>query len=161
MHTHRCFLRLSLACLALAPQVWAFTAQAEPPPEATFTARPTATQTGPAARTLNASALARLAQQHRDRGQWQAALALYREGKHRYPDDPHFAAREIMTLADAGEIDQALAAAETALEKQPRSTDLNLAQAYAFQRAAKPYSALLPLDRAMALEPRIDYVKRA
>lgn len=55
----------------------------------------------------------------------------------------------------------ALVSARKALERQPRNTDLNLAQAYAFQRAGQPYSALLPLDRAVTLEPGIDYVKRA
>lgn len=110
-------------------------------------------QSGQAAEKLPASVLLAVARAYRDTKDWDQALALYRTGQKRYPKEQAFALDEAMTLADAGQTDQALNRLQAIVSANPSSADAHLALSYAFRVKREPYAALQHADRARILAP--------
>ncbi len=90
---------------------------------------------------------------HRHLKQPAEALALYRRGLRQSPDDPLFAAGEVRSLADTGEIAPAIAIANNDLRARGERTSVLLAAAYAALAWKKPVEALRYIDRALKLDP--------
>ncbi|WP_424625807.1 poly-beta-1,6 N-acetyl-D-glucosamine export porin PgaA [Achromobacter marplatensis] len=101
-----------------------------------------------------------VARAYRDERHWPEALAAFREGLRRYPGQPAFTAGEIMTLADAGQFDPALAAGRKWVARQSKSPDARLALAYVHARQGQPFEALHQTDLAQGLAPDSPAVQR-
>lgn len=101
-----------------------------------------------------------VARSYRDLQNWPEALRLFRQGAERQPTQTAFAAGELMTLADADRIENAIQAGQVSVQRHPRDPDLRLALAYAYLRAGKPYDALFHTDKAKQLAPGLGYVQR-
>lgn len=101
-----------------------------------------------------------VARAYRDLRRWPEALSAYRAGLRRHPDQSAFAAGEIMTLADAGQTEAALAAGRAWSRRAPRDADARLALSYVHVRLRQPYEALLQADQALAIAPGTPYVLR-
>lgn len=101
-----------------------------------------------------------VARAYRDERRWPQALAAFREGIRRHPGQSAFAAGEIMTLADAGQFDPALAAGRKWVASQPRNPDARLALAYVHARQGQPFEALHQTDLAQGLAPDSPAVQR-
>ncbi|WZB75263.1 tetratricopeptide repeat protein [Achromobacter insuavis] len=97
---------------------------------------------------------------YRDLRRWPEALAAYRAGLRRHPGQTAFAAGEIMTLADAGQTEAALAAGQAWVKRAPRDADARLALGYVHARLRQPYEALHQADQALAIAPGTPYVLR-
>lgn len=100
------------------------------------------------------------ARQQRDTQQWDAALASFRQGQARFPQDPAFRYGEIYVLADSGQPAQASSLAQNLLLKQPDNADALLVMGYAQLRENGSYAALEYVDRALQLAPERSYVVR-
>ncbi|MFW7342169.1 poly-beta-1,6 N-acetyl-D-glucosamine export porin PgaA [Pollutimonas sp. H1-120] len=120
----------------------------------------TAYEAIPVARTMPADALLAAARSYRDLRRWPQAIALFRKGAARYPDVTAFAAGEIMTLSDAGRVDDALQTGLARIKRHPRNPGLKLALAYVYTHDGKPYDALFHTDQAMKLAPGSRDVQR-
>lgn len=107
----------------------------------------------PEAFPLPRAALAATARAYRDDRQWQASLALYREGMRRYPHDQVFSLGEIEVLADAGEAAAAVAQAQGLVQQAPDNVQSLLTLSYAHRRSNQPYAALAAASRAYTLAP--------
>ncbi|MFY3693547.1 poly-beta-1,6 N-acetyl-D-glucosamine export porin PgaA, partial [Achromobacter xylosoxidans] len=101
-----------------------------------------------------------VARAYRDLRRWPEALSAYRAGLRRHPDQSAFAAGEIMTLADAGQTEAALAAGRAWSRRAPRDADARLALSYVHVRLRQPYEALHQADQALAIAPGTPYVLR-
>jgi biofilm PGA synthesis protein PgaA len=104
--------------------------------------------------TLPAEALSAVARALRDERRWDEALAHYREGRRRFPQQADFALGEVMVLADSGRAGEAVTQGQALVRQQPSSPDARLALAYAYTRAGEPYEALFEVDQAHTLAPR-------
>lgn len=102
---------------------------------------------------LPSPVLLAVARAYRDTQDWNNALALYRVGKSRYPAEPAFARNEAMTMADAGQTDQALNQGKALTRANPSSADAHLALSYIYRVRLEPYAALEEADRARSLAP--------
>ncbi|MDX3904305.1 MAG: poly-beta-1,6 N-acetyl-D-glucosamine export porin PgaA [Pigmentiphaga sp.] len=100
------------------------------------------------------------ARSHRDAQRWDAALDLFREGARRYPGVASFEQGEVMTLADAGQAEEAVRRGRALVQRNPADPDNHLALGYAYLRAEGPYAALSEVDRAYELAPQRPYVVR-
>lgn len=107
----------------------------------------------PAPRRLPADVLSALARAYRDAGRWDEALLHYRGGKLRYPNHADFSAGEIMTLADAGRVAQAIGMGESLVRSRPADLDARIALAYAFDAKGSPHDALEISDQALNMAP--------
>lgn len=117
-------------------------------------------ETLPAGATPPADVQLAAARAYRDLRRWPEALAAYRAGLRRHPRLTVFQAGEIMTLADAGQAQTALAAGERWVGRQPRDADARLALAYVHARQGRPFDALRQTDQALAIAPGAPYVQR-
>jgi biofilm PGA synthesis protein PgaA len=90
---------------------------------------------------------------YRDLAQPAAALALYRQGLIRSPNNAAFTAGEIRSLADLGQIAPAIELADADLRARGERMDVLLAAGYAARAQKKPVEALLYIDRAAKLDP--------
>ncbi|CAM5218644.1 Poly-beta-1,6-N-acetyl-D-glucosamine export protein [Castellaniella defragrans] len=109
---------------------------------------------------LAAAPLASVARAYRNQQQWNPALALYAQGRQRFPMDLDFLVGQIMTLADAGRIGEATTLGQQTIERYPHSADARLALGYVYQRARAPYAALEQVSAAQDLTPHSRYVER-
>lgn len=107
---------------------------------------------------MDAQSLAQQAQRCRDQKQWNAALAFYKQGQHRFPKNLHFPAREAMTLADAGHTEEALNKAISLTQRFASAPDAYLALSYVYASLNRPFDALNAADRALSLAPTTPYV---
>ena len=114
----------------------------------------------PPAAALPADIQLAAARAYRDLRRWPEALAAYRAGLRRHPGQAAFAAGEIMTLADAGQTEAALAAGRAWIKRAPRDADARLALSYVHVRLRQPYEALHQADQALAIAPGTPYVLR-
>lgn len=111
-------------------------------------------------RTVPAEVLAAVARALRDEKRWDDALARYRDGRQRFPDRLDFALGEVMTLADSGRADEAVAQGRSLVQRRAADADARLALAYAHTHASDPYEALFEADQAHTLAPkRADVVR--
>jgi biofilm PGA synthesis protein PgaA len=90
---------------------------------------------------------------YRHTGQPAAALALYRQGLLRSPDNAQFTAGIIRCDADLGHADEAVALAESDLHAHGERVDVLLAAGYAASAQKKLVDALRYVDRAVKLAP--------
>ncbi len=90
---------------------------------------------------------------YRHVGQAAAALALYRQGRRQSPNNSQFAAGEIRSLVDLGQMAPAIALADADLQARGDRVDVLLAAGYAASAQKKPVEALRYIDRAVALDP--------
>lgn len=107
-----------------------------------------------------ADTLLRDAAAARDAKNWKQALLLYTRGQSAYPSQRLFAVGEVMTLADAGNADTALARGKRLLQRYPNEPDAYVALAYAHQRAQQFYAALQVLTQAHERWPGLAYITR-
>src|SRR5690606_15798827 len=105
-----------------------------------------------------ADVLAAVARAYRDTQRWDYALDHYREGRRLFPREPSFAVGEIMTLADAGRADEAIARGKELVEKLPEDADARIALAYAYKERSSPYPVFQEADQARSLAPGKTYV---
>jgi biofilm PGA synthesis protein PgaA len=97
---------------------------------------------------MEAAALA-----YRRLGQPATALAIYREGLKRSPNNVAFAAGEIRSMADLGETAAAIMLANADLKTRGERRDVLLAAGYAASAQKNPVEALRYIDRAVTLDP--------
>jgi len=110
----------------------------------------------PPARVLQAVARAL-----RDVRLWNEALAHWRAGLAWYPDaQTLFAAGLTMTLADAGQREEALRTGQNWVARWPNDADLRLALAYVYSVQEQPFDALHHTDRALQLAGATPWVQR-
>ncbi|WP_397473317.1 poly-beta-1,6 N-acetyl-D-glucosamine export porin PgaA [Pusillimonas sp.] len=102
---------------------------------------------------LPRGALAAVARAYRDERQWTTALALYREGMRRFPEDPDFRLGETLVLTDSGNAVAALDMASELVEKAPRDPSRLLVLSYARRLNGQPYAALQAASKAYSLAP--------
>ena len=114
----------------------------------------------PAGSELPRDVLLAVARSYRDTRQWDRAIELFRKGASRFPSHAAFASGEIMTLADAGRLDEALETGRASIQRRPADADLRLAMAYACVQNGQPYDALFHTDKARELAPRNPSVQR-
>ncbi|MFW7342689.1 poly-beta-1,6 N-acetyl-D-glucosamine export porin PgaA [Pollutimonas sp. H1-120] len=107
-----------------------------------------------------ADVLIALARAYRDTQRWDYALDHYREGRRLFPRQSSFAVGEIMTLADAGRADEAIALGKELIDEIPDDADARLALSYAYKVRPSPYPVLQEADHARTLAPRKTYVTR-
>ncbi len=100
------------------------------------------------------AALSAVARANRDTQHWSQALALYRQGKQRFPRHSTFALGEVMVLADSGQTSQAKNTAQSLVNKAPRNSAYRLALEYVEQSMHSPYAALHEADEAVRLAPK-------
>ena len=98
-------------------------------------------------------ALLQVARAYRDARRWDQALAAYGEGSRRFPEQDGFTLGTVMTLADAGRLDEARAQGERLVQQRPVDPDRRLALAYVYGRRQQPFDVLLHSDQAYALAP--------
>lgn len=97
---------------------------------------------------------AAVARDYRDAHLYDKALALYRAGRARFPDDLTYAYGEILTLTDAGRAAEAVAEASTLLADHPQDVELLSAALYA-SAATDHYADTLALaERMLAVAPQ-------
>ncbi|MEO6983998.1 MAG: tetratricopeptide repeat protein, partial [Paralcaligenes sp.] len=108
---------------------------------------------GPAAMHMPPAALSAAARASRDTKRWDQALALYRQGRKRFPQDPTFALGEVMVLADSGQTNQAMTIAQSLVNKAPKNPAYHLALEYVYHSTHSPYDALREADRAFTMAP--------
>jgi len=94
-----------------------------------------------------------IAESYRRLGQPAEALALFRRGLERSPDNARFAAGEIRSLVDLEQADDAVVRADANLHERGERLDVLLAAAFAVSRQRKPVEALRYLDRAALVAP--------
>ncbi|TCT10423.1 poly-beta-1,6 N-acetyl-D-glucosamine export porin PgaA [Paralcaligenes ureilyticus] len=109
---------------------------------------------GPSSAQMPPAALSAVARASRDTRRWTQALALYRQGRQRFPQDSTFALGEVMVLADSGETDQAMATAQSLVDAEPANPAYRLALQYVYESTHSPYDALHEADRAITLAPK-------
>lgn len=107
-----------------------------------------------------ADVLDTLARAYRDSQRWDEALLQFRRGRMLYPEQDTFAAGEVMTLADAGRPQEAIALGKSLIKAKPENADLRLALGYAYKGVRSPHPVLEAADRAHHLAPQKDYVTR-
>lgn len=107
----------------------------------------------PNALPLPRAALSAVARAYRDERQWSQALALYREGRQRFPADKDFSLGETLVLADSGEADVALQSASGLVKQSPRDPSRLVALSYALRLHNQPYAALEAATRAYSIAP--------
>lgn len=100
------------------------------------------------------------ARSQRDQQRWDAALDLFRQGARRYPGVVSFEQGEIMTLADAGQAEEAVRRAQALVGRDAADPDNRLVLGYAYLRAQGPYAALSEVEKAYELAPQRPYVVR-
>jgi biofilm PGA synthesis protein PgaA len=94
-----------------------------------------------------------VARDYRDAREYDKALALYRMGRARYPDDLSFAYGEILALTDAGRANKAAAEANALLAQHPQDIELLSVAIYA-SAATDHYADTLALsERMLAITP--------
>lgn len=97
---------------------------------------------------------------YRNLKRWPEALAAYRAGLVVAPSDSGLAVGEVMTLADAGQNEQAVQRGRNLVQAQPLDVDAHIALAYAYTRGGQRFAALFELDKARDLAPGKLYVER-
>ncbi len=96
---------------------------------------------------------AAVARDYRDTGAYDKALALYRQGRARSPQELIFAYGEILTLTDSGHAEEAAAEANELLAAHPEDIELLSAAIYA-SAATDHYADTVALaDRMLAIAP--------
>lgn len=108
---------------------------------------------------LSVDSQALVARAYRNLKRWNEALAVYRQGLAQAPRHSALRVGQVMTLADAGQHDQALRRAQALVRALPGEADAHIALAYAHTRAGQPYAALSELDKANSLAPDKGYVR--
>lgn len=106
-------------------------------------------------------ALLQVAKTYRDQRQWDKALALYAQGRQRFPGDAAMALGEVRVLADAKRFAQAFAQGQALVQRWPRDPHARLALAYAYSQADKVFEALAQVDAAYGLDPAHQEVRTA
>ncbi|GLC95562.1 poly-beta-1,6 N-acetyl-D-glucosamine export porin PgaA [Cupriavidus sp. TA19] len=106
------------------------------------------------ARSAPPQVLAAVAGALRDQKRWDEALARYREGRRRFPDEAVFALGEVGVLSDSGQAAEAVAAGQALVRSQPDDVDSRLVLAYAQASAGEPYEALFEADQAYTRAPK-------
>lgn len=114
----------------------------------------------PAPNRMPADVLGVVARAYRDTQNWDQALALYQDGRRRFPEDSSFAVGEVMVMADAGQSRQALALGQQLIDQWPSDADMSIAMGYAHRRNRSPYGVLQHASQAHTLAPDKDYVAR-
>lgn len=109
---------------------------------------------------LSAEVLATVARAYRNQQRWPEALAVYRQALQRYPDHQGLLLGQVMTLADAGQAEAAIAQGRALVAQAPNDVERRLALGYAYRRNAQPYAALNEVDRAHDLAPEQSEVTR-
>jgi len=83
-----------------------------------------------------------VARAFRDMKRWPDAQALWRLGLHQYPQEQAiFAAGLIMTLADAGQTQEAIDTGNIWVARLPENQDIRMALAYAYESLQRPPAA--------------------
>lgn len=114
----------------------------------------------PAPRRPPPDVLSALARAYRDARRWDEALRHYRNGKMLYPGSTDFFAGEVMTLADAGKVAQAIRAGESMVRSRPADLEARIALAYAYGSEGSPHAALEISDQALIMAPDNRHVAR-
>lgn len=109
---------------------------------------------------LSAEVLATVARAYRNQQRWPEALVVYRQALQRYPDHQVLLLGQVMTLADAGQAEAAIAQGRALVAQAPNDVERRLALGYAYRRNAQPYAALNEVDRAHDLAPEQSEVTR-
>ncbi|WP_276225391.1 poly-beta-1,6 N-acetyl-D-glucosamine export porin PgaA [Pseudomonas citronellolis] len=109
---------------------------------------------------LSADSLAVVARAYRNLKRWPEALAAYRGGQALAPRLGALRVGEVMTLADAGQSEEALRRGQDLVRDLPQDPDARIALAYVHTRAGRRYAALFELDKARELAPDKAYVQR-
>jgi len=109
----------------------------------------------PAVRTPHpANVMQAVARAFRELGRWPESLAMWRAGLGQYPQDiATFTAGLTLTLADAGQLAEAITTGLNAVARFPDNVDLRLALAYAYVLSMRPFEALFHTDKAWQLAP--------
>ena len=94
------------------------------------------------------------ARDYRDAGRFDQAIALYRAGRERFPDDLTFAYGEILTLTDANRAGEAADEAAALLQLRPADPDLLSSALYANARTDRYADSLALSQRILALAPQ-------
>ena len=105
-----------------------------------------------------AAVLEAVARACRDTQRWDAALTHYRQGQKLFPLQLSFRIGEVMTLADAGQHDQAIQQGQALVDAHPDNADARIALSYALGSNAEPYPALYETNHARVLAPQKNYV---
>jgi len=101
------------------------------------------------------------ARAYRDLGQWQPALTILTTEFYQHPDrEADFASGYIMTLTDAGKLEDALFHAQHWVEQQPDNADIQMAMAYVQTQRQQVFDALYHIDKALQLAPESIWVQR-
>ncbi len=104
--------------------------------------------------------LLQVARAYRDDRRWDDALAVYEDGARRFARDDAFGQGAVMTMADAGRLDEALERAEEQVRQRPADPDRRLTLSYVQTRRGEVFAALAEADRAYELAPgRTDVVR--
>ena len=114
----------------------------------------------PAPNRMPADVLGAVARAYRDTWNWERALALYQDGRRRFPADSSFAVGEVMVLADAGQPRKALTLGEELIKQRPSDADISIALGYAHLRNRSPYGVLQHASDAYTSAPNKNYVAR-
>jgi len=97
----------------------------------------------------------------RDLKRWPEALAAWRTGLQQHPNERvSFAAGFIMTLADAGQGQEAIQIGRDWATRIPDHVDLRMALAYVHAAGQRPFDALHHTDKALQLAPDAPWVRR-
>jgi len=97
----------------------------------------------------------------RDLGQWQNALTILTTELYRHPGkEADFASGYIMTLTDAGRLEDAFAHAQYWAERLQDSADVQMAMAYVQTHRQQLFDALYYIDKALQLAPDTFWVQR-
>jgi biofilm PGA synthesis protein PgaA len=94
------------------------------------------------------------AREYRDTGAYDQALALYRAGRERHPDDLTFAYGEILTLTDAKRAEEAAAEAASLLIAHPQDIELLSVAIYASAATDHYADTLVLSQRVLAIAPQ-------
>ena len=93
------------------------------------------------------------------RGEWEAALAHYREALAANPDDPQLLDLEGETLMELERYDDALASLDRSVELDPLNPYAHAHRGQVLMALGRPNEALLAFELAVALAPDVDHFK--
>jgi biofilm PGA synthesis protein PgaA len=113
-----------------------------------------------ATQVLSADALVGVARAYRNLRQWPQALAVYRQGLGRFAGHQGLLQGQIMTLADAGQMVEAISQGRALVAQAPEDAERRLVLGYVYLRDGQRYAALYEIDRAHELAPEHAEVAR-